>query len=121
MFGNPVVEKDSLPLRLLPKLRKRFPTIQFIEADPTELLDYKGDVWILDAAEGIQEVTILDDLSKLDLPVRFSVHDYDLAMDLAILRKTGKLGKVNIIAVPTGMQQQRAFRGVTQILTSIES
>lgn len=112
VFGNLIVKEDSLPLRILPKLRKRFPEIQFIEADPTELLDYNGDFWILDTAEGIDDVIIFNDISKLTPPRRVGVHDYDLALDLKLLSKLGKLEKVRIIALPIEMEHKEAFRKV---------
>lgn len=116
VFGNPLVEKDTLPLRILPELVKRFPHIEFVTADPTELLAYDDDVWILDAAEWIDDVVILDDISKLDLPKRFSVHDYDVALDLKLLTKLGKLQKVKIIALPIGMQEKVALSKVGEVL-----
>lgn len=116
VFGNPVVEKDSLPLRILPELKKRFPMIEFVNSDPTELLEYDDEAWILDAAEGIDDVEILSDISRLDLPKRFSVHDYDLTVDLHLLQKLGKLQQVKIIAVPMGMEEKEALTKVEKVL-----
>lgn len=118
VFGNPLVEKDSLPLKLLAKLRKHFPDIEFVSADPTEMLEYNNDIWIMDAADGIEDVTILDDISKFDLPARFSVHDYDLALDLQLLEKIGKLRKVKIIAIPALMSKEEALKKVAKLLTT---
>jgi Ni,Fe-hydrogenase maturation factor len=120
VFGNPLVEEDSLPLKLLPKLRKRFPEINFVVADPTESLEPDEEFWILDSTEGIKDVIILDDISKLNLPKRFSVHDYDLAVDLKLLEKLGKLEEMKIIAVPVGMEEKEALRKVTELLNTHE-
>jgi Ni,Fe-hydrogenase maturation factor len=117
VFGNPLVEEDSLPLRILPKLKKCFPDIEFVVEDPTETLNpAKDEWWILDSALGIDEVKLIDDLSKLDLTKRVSVHDYDLSIDLKLLKKIGKLNKVKIIAVPVGMEEKEAFERVREIL-----
>jgi len=116
VFGNPLIEKDSLPLRILPRLRKRFPQIEFVTADPTELLHYDQDAWILDTAEGITEAVVLEDISKLDLPKRLSVHDYDLTVDLHLLQKLGKLQNVKIIAVPFHFSRNKAFQEVSKKL-----
>ena len=118
VFGNPLIEKDSLPLRILPRLRKRFPQIEFVTADPTELLHYDQDALILDTAEGIEKVVVLNDISKLDLPKRLSVHDYDLNVDLHLLQKLGKLQNVKIIAVPMEMEEKEALERVSEILLS---
>ena len=116
VFGNPLVDRDALPIKMLPKLQKRFPDIEFIIADPTELLEYGEDVWILDNAEGIEKVVVLDDISKLDLPKRYGVHDYDLTVDLHLLQKLGKLQKVKIIAVPMEMEEKEALERVSEVL-----
>ncbi len=119
VFGNPLVEKDSLPLRILPKLKKRFPEIEFVVEDPTETLTSpQGEWWILDSAEGINEVMVIDDLSKLDFTSRVSVHDYDLSFDLILLHKLGRLEKLKIIAIPTKMKQTQAFEKVIEIINS---
>ncbi|TAN57989.1 hypothetical protein EPN15_02395 [Patescibacteria group bacterium] len=36
VFGNPDLAGDNIALRILPKLRKKFPLIQFIHKDPLE-------------------------------------------------------------------------------------
>lgn len=121
IFGNSLVNKDSLPLVILPELKKKFPEIEFKEADPTEFLIYgDNEVWILDSAEGIDDLVVLDDLAKLDLPKRFSVHDYDLAVDLKLLEKIGKLGKVKIIAIPLDFSKKEALEKITKFLKSSE-
>jgi len=116
VFGNPLVDRDALPIKILPKLQKRFPDIEFIIADPTELLEYGKDVWILDTAEGIEKVVVLDDISKLDLPKRLSVHDYDLTVDLHLLQKLGKPQNLKIIAVPMEMEEKEALERVSEVL-----
>jgi len=117
VFGNLLVKKDSLPLKILPKLEKQFPDIEFVVEDPTESLHpTKDEWWILDCADGISEVMVLDDLSKLDFMSRVSVHDYDLAFDLKLLLKLKKLPKVKIIAVPLAMKEKEAFRKVVELI-----
>ncbi len=39
VFGNILVKKDNLALKLLPRLREKFPNIIFKEFDPTENLE----------------------------------------------------------------------------------
>lgn len=122
VFGNPLVDKDSLPLKILPKLKKKFPDIDFVIEDPTETLDPpRGEWWILDSVEGINDVTVLDDLSKLDFTNRVSVHDYDLSFDLKLLQKLGKLGRFNIIAIPITMNEDLVLNKLKTVLSEIKS
>ena len=44
VFGNPDLAGDNIALRILPKLQKKFPLIQFIHKDPLEN-------WTLDNGE----------------------------------------------------------------------
>ena len=36
IFGNPDLQFDSLPIKILPKLQKKFPAIKFKIKDPNE-------------------------------------------------------------------------------------
>lgn len=120
VFGNPIVKKDCLPLKLLPELEKRFPDIEFVVADPSETLNPSDDQWwILDSAEGIDDVVVLQDLSQIEIPKRFSAHDYDLSLDLKLLEKLGRLGKLKIIAIPQAMAEKEALLAVEKALGSL--
>ena len=104
VFGNPLVEEDSVPLIILPQLKKQFPDIDFIVVDPNENFPPKGesDLIILDVVKGISEVTLLDysDLAAIEKsPV--SPHDYDLLLHLLLLKKMGKIDSVKIIGFPS--------------------
>lgn len=119
VFGNPLVEKDSLALKLLPKLKKDFHDIEFKEFDPTENLESEienGKLFILDVVEGIDEVRLIKDIGKLEIIKSCSMHDFDLAYNLKLLKKIGKLKEVEIIGVPMDMSEKEAFREVSNIL-----
>jgi Ni,Fe-hydrogenase maturation factor len=103
VFGNPLVKEDSLPLKILPDLKKLFPQIKFQIVDPNENFPPKGekDLIILDTVIGIKKPMILDPadfIKKKKTPV--SPHDYDLLFHLFLLKKTKKINEVLIIGVP---------------------
>jgi len=117
VFGNPLVPQDSLALRILPALRKKFPKIDFIELDGTDdLHEYGRNLVILDVAAGIKKVSVVEDLDDLELPRVLSMHDFDLAWNLKILLKAGMIDSVKIIAIPQGMDEKKALAGVEKIL-----
>lgn len=119
VFGNPLVSQDSLPLKILPRLQKRFPEIEFIVEDPTEILNSDQDVWwIMDSAEGISQVMLIEDISLLKTNKKVSVHDYDLGLDLKLLLKLGKVKKIKIIALPVKIRVGKAYREVEKIITA---
>jgi len=123
VFGNPLLPEDRLPLKLLPKLRKKFPKIDFVESDPDELEveSAKGLLTIIDTVKGIKKVTILTekDIDKFEISSKYTVHDFDLGWTLKILRKMGLVNDVGIIGVPSGMNEAEALKEVVGSLSSI--
>lgn len=121
IFGNPDLEYDSLPLRILPKLIKRFPKINFVVEDPNELSTLKESPWlILDTVKGLKDVQLLsaEDLKKTARS-RVSLHDFDLGMHLSWIKKLNKDAKILIVGIPPQMSLNAAFRDVTRILASL--
>lgn len=117
VFGNPLVERDNLALKIMPKLQGSFPDIEFKELDPTESLKDEGrNLRIIDVAEGINEIIVLNDIDKLETIKSVSMHDFDLSYNLKLLKKIGKLDSVKIIAIPIGMDEDEAFKGVSLVL-----
>lgn len=119
VFGNLLEEKDNLALKLIPNLHEKFPEIEFKEFDPTESLENeieKKELIILDVAEGIKEVKLVEDIDKLETIGKYSMHDFDLAYNLKLLKKIGKLKRVKIIAVPMEMDEEEAFNKIRAIL-----
>jgi Ni,Fe-hydrogenase maturation factor len=109
VFGNRLVKEDSLPIRLLPRLRKEFLKIEFLEIDSTENLQDEVDedrgLLVLDSVMGIDSVKVLDlsteeDFKKLETPGSFSMHDFDLAYNLRLLKKVRLINGVKVICVP---------------------
>lgn len=118
VFGNPLVEEDSLPLKLIPELKKKFPKIQFVVADPNENFPPEGekDLIILDTVEGIKEPVLLnlDDLREIrQSPI--SPHDYDLLFHLLLLKKRKKINRVSIIGLPLFRGRIKVVKYVKQI------
>ena len=110
IFGNPLLEEDSLPIKLVPELRKKFPAINFIVADPNENLEPEnGKLWIIDTVVGIKKVEIITDLDKIQLDKIYSSHDFDLGFNLKLLQKIGELKKVIILGVPANITQKEAL------------
>lgn len=120
VFGNLLVEKDNLALKLLPKLKEKFPTIEFKEFDPGENLESEieeGKLVILDVIEGIDKVIIIDDIDRLKVSKIYSMHDFDLGYNLKLLEKIGKLKEVEIIGIPMEMDENETFEEISNILT----
>ena len=100
VFGNPDLEGDNAAIQLIPGLKQKYPRAEIMVEDPSEGLKPADDWVIVDACQGISRVTEFEDLDRFAAVRRLSVHDYDLAMELKLLKKLGKIKKLKIIAVP---------------------
>lgn len=114
IFGNPLLDFDNLPIKLVPKLKKNFPEIDFVITDPSEnLKPINGELIIIDTVEGIKKVVVIDDLEKIQTGKIFSLHDFDLAFNLKLLKKIGKLKKVKIFGVPMKGDEEEILEELT--------
>ena len=110
VFGNVLLKNDSIPLRLVPKLRESFPKIEFKEFDPNDDLEKEGKTLnIIDSVEGIKKVVLINEIDSLQTQRVFSMHDFDLAHSLKLLKKTGYVDSVNIFGVPMEISEEEAL------------
>ncbi len=120
VFGNPDLEEDSLPLRILPQLCERFPDIDFQVKDPNEEWDIEGEMIILDTVFGIEDIKVFDDIKKFDTTPRVSMHDFDALANIRLLIKLGKIKAIKIIGVPPMMNEEDAFLHISESINSIK-
>ena len=121
IFGNPLLDFDNLPLKLAPKIQKLFPEIDFIIVDPNEnLKPINRELVIIDTVEGIKNVTLIDDISKIQTGKIYSLHDFDLAFNLKILQKIGKLKKVRIFGVPMDGDEKEILKQLKNLIKKAE-
>jgi len=117
VFGNPLLKQDSLPIKLIPKLKQKFPNIEFKEIDPTEDLDKQSkNLIILDTIKNINKITIIDDIDKLKTNKLYSMHDFDLALNLKLLKKLNIINSVKIIGIPTEIEENKTIEEISRIL-----
>ena len=122
VFGNPLVKEDSLPIKVLPKLKKLFPRIKFEITDPNENFPSKDEknIIILDTVKGIKNPSILDldDLEKI-FKTPGSPHDYDLMLHLQLLKKLKRIGKVKIIGLPIRDGRLKLVNKIQAIISTL--
>jgi hypothetical protein len=104
---------------LMAKLQREFLHIEFKEFDAVEDLHKEGRVlYILDSVEGIEDVEVITDIDMLLVNKIYSVHDFDLAYALKLMRKMDMVDKVTIFGVPTNMSKDVALRQLKQKIRS---
>lgn len=104
VFGNIDVPIDNNAIMAAKELEKKITDVSFVFVRPNEDVPFNDEkkVVILDTVQGIDQVELIegDDIDRLILPTRGSVHDFDLGFQLKYLKKLGKLGEVFIIGLP---------------------
>lgn len=110
VFGNPLVREDSLPLRLIERLKKEFPSLQFREFDVVEDLEIEKELNIIDTVKGIKKVELIEDIDKIITDKIYSMHDFDLGYNLKLLKKMKMIEKVRIFGVPADMSEKEALK-----------
>lgn len=117
VFGNAALEADSLPLRILPDLKKTLPNIEFQTLDPNEEWDMPEETIVIDTVLGIKDITVFDSLEQFSAAPRITMHDFDALANLRLLSKLGKLKKIKIIGVPPHLDSNTAIQRIGEILT----
>lgn len=109
VFGNPDLVQDSLPLKLLPRLRDAMPEIEFKTVDPNEEWETEENTTIIDTVINIKEPGVFTDLESFSPSPRLTMHDFDAYTNLKLLKKIGKISSVKIIGLPPDMPENDAF------------
>ncbi|MBU0760141.1 MAG: hypothetical protein KJ600_01100 [Nanoarchaeota archaeon] len=118
ILGNPTFEQDSLPVKLLPKLKSELPQFKFIHIDPTENLPEENHLILIDTILDIKEVKILTDINKIQPSPQCSLHDFDLGFQLKLMKKLGKIKKVTIIGIPSEGNEDEILKEIKNILSN---
>jgi Ni,Fe-hydrogenase maturation factor len=104
VFGNKYVAEDKGAIEVAGELEGTIEGISFVFVSPNEDAPFVNErhVVILDTVQGLKDVALLegDQIDKLILSPRGSVHDFDLTFQLRYLKKLGKLGDVTLIGIP---------------------
>ena len=119
VFGNPLVKEDSLPLKLVEKLRKEFPSLEFKEFDTVEDLKLGKELNIIDTVKGIKKVELIEDVDKIITDKIYSIHDFDLGYNLKLWKKMKMIDKVRIFGVPMKTNEKKVFEQLCIIIDKI--
>ena len=119
-MGNLLVDVDSLPVKLIPRLKKAMPEHEFIELDPSEDFPKQKELTIIDTVINAKKVSLITDIDRIELESICSLHDFDLGYNLKLMKKFGMIEKVNIIGVPPNMDEETAMTQIIRLLRKLE-
>ena len=119
VFGNPSLSIDNLAIKVGKELQKTGIKVLHRE-NPIELADLSLDECvILDVAEGIDEPRIIENVDRLVLGRLCSLHDFDMAYMLKLLKELGTLGTLRIIALPQHGEAEALLPKVEELLRKV--
>lgn len=119
VFGNPLIEKDSVALKITPFLKKRFPGHSFVFCSPEETEEFQENPLIIDTVKGINKCRIISCFKELFNTRSVSLHDFGLSETLLLLKKAGKIKGFKVIGIPLGYPEKKALKETTKLLKSI--
>ncbi len=121
IFGNELLDFDNLPIKLVPELKKNFPDINFIIQDPNENTkpSKDGELVIIDTVINTNEIIIIKDIEKLETSPIYSMHDFDLAFNLKLLKKIGQLKKLTIFGIPPKLNKKKTLNQLKNLIANM--
>jgi Ni,Fe-hydrogenase maturation factor len=121
VLGNLLVKVDSLPVKIIPLLKKEMPEHEFIEFDPSEdFLPENKSLNLIDTVLDITEVKLINDIDKIIVQKAYSLHDFDLGYNLKLMKKFGMIEKVNIIGVPSTLKENEAVEQIKKMIKELK-
>ncbi len=117
-FGNEYVKEDALAKELADELKIK--GVTFLKCDSfDQVLDYpNNDLFILDVAKGIKKLTVVQDIDKLNTNNIISLHDFDLGYFLKLMKETGKITTITLLALPIGYNKKKAKEEIEEYFAS---
>lgn len=121
VLGTPLLKQDSLPLKLLPKLKTLFKNISFIHLDPTENIPEEDHLILIDTVLDTDQIKIIKDINRIQSSPNYSLHDFDLSFNLKLMKKLNKIDKVTIIGLPFSIKEESALKELKKIIPNLFS
>lgn len=118
VFGNPDIEMDALPIRLLPTLRKTLPHCTFVTLDPNEDWEVPRTMVIIDTVVGLTEPRVFEGLDHFMKAPRMTCHDFDAYANLQLLKKLGNIDDTIILGLPPGYDADKALSWLTESISA---
>lgn len=117
-FGNRAIPEDAVAVELGESLD--LPGVTFIpSSSPEEMIDYlDDDLYVMDVAQGVHEVTLITDPERFLPPPHVSAHDLDPAVFLKLVQRLYGIS-VPVIALPMGTDTEIIREQLLRLLTAL--
>lgn len=100
VFGNEFLEEDNFAFKVGKKMENKFNMVYC--KSPDEILECNNkSIVILDVIKNINKPVIIKDISRLNTRKIISLHDFDVAFFLNLMKKMGIKKNIKIVGIPT--------------------
>jgi Ni,Fe-hydrogenase maturation factor len=115
VFGNEYLKSDSFAKEMAEELKEKA-KITFCTT-PELLLDAEEEeIIILDVIKNVKETTVITDAAQLKINKLVSMHDFDVAYFLELMKQLGMLKKIKIIGVPESGDKKKIKEEIIKYL-----
>ena len=99
VFGNEFLEVDNFAFKVGKKMENKFNMVYC--RSPDEILECNDkNIVILDVIKNIDKPVVIKDISRLNTRKIISLHDFDVAFFLNLMKKMGIKKNIKIIGIP---------------------
>jgi len=115
VFGNEYLESDSFAKEMAEELKEKARIT--ICTTPDLLLDAEEEeIIILDVIKNVKETTVITDAAQLKINKLVSMHDFDLAYFLELMKQLGMAKKIKIIGIPESGDKKKIVKEIIKYL-----
>jgi len=115
VFGNEYLESDSFAKEMAEELKEKARITCC--TTPDLLLDAEEEeIIILDVIKNVKETTVITDAAQLKINKLVSMHDFDLAYFLELMKQLGMAKKIKIIGIPESGDKKKIVKEIIKYL-----
>ena len=117
-FGNRTIPEDATAIEVGESLE--LPGVTFVvSSSPEDMIEYlDDDLYVMDVAQGVSEVTLITDPERFLPPPHVSAHDIDPALFLKLVQQLYGVA-VPVIALPMGVDRDIVSDQLLRLLTGL--
>jgi Ni,Fe-hydrogenase maturation factor len=115
VFGNEYLESDSFAKEMAEELKEKARITCC--TSPDLLLDAEEEeIIILDVIKNVKKTTVITDAAQLKINKLVSMHDFDLAYFLELMKQLGMAKKIKIIGIPESGDKKKIKEEIIKYL-----
>lgn len=119
VFGNELLNYDNLAKNISKEINIK--NIKFKQINSlNDVFNIKEkNLNILDVVKGIKKTTLVRDINKIKRSNLYSLHDFDIAFYILLMKELSKINNINIIGIPQYGNKEEIKKDIIKLIKSI--